>query len=230
MSKVVIVGAGPGDPELITLKGLKYIEACDVIIYDKLTEKLIRYARPNCIKYFLADSEEEVTTIKRFIDYGYRLIVRLKNGDPYIFGRGAKLCKELMQEVGVECEVVPGVSAVNSVPAYAGIPLTFQGISNMITIVSAVTEGGRMFEFEKVPSEGTLVVLMAGKRLREVSKALMAKRSPLESVAIIERGTYEDQKVYITRLKDLGEFKPSSPSMLVLGDVVKLREFLWKVS
>lgn len=87
-----------------------------------------------------------------------------------------------------------------------------------------------MFEFEKVPSEGTLVVLMAGKRLREVSKALMAKRSPLESVAIIERGTYEDQKVYITRLKDLGEFKPSSPSMLVLGDVVKLREFLWKVS
>jgi len=228
VSKVIVIGAGPGDPELITLKGLKYLRVADVVIYDKLTKELVEYANPNSIKYFLSPDEDEVDVVIRFVKKGNRLIVRLKNGDPYIFGRGARLCQELL---GVaECEVIPGVSAVNSVPAYAGIPLTSPRYSNMITIVSATDEGGRMFNFEKIPDEGTLVVLMAGKKLGEVGKALMSKRSPLEEVAIIERGTYYDQRVYTTMLKDLSEYKPNSPSMLVLGEVIKLRKFLWKLS
>ena len=159
-----------------------------------------------------------------------KLTVRLKNGDPYVFGRGGNICFELAKE-NIECEVVPGVSSVNSVPTYAGIPLTFSGISDMITIISGVSKGGKLFDFKRISDYGTLVVLMAGRRIEEISKELQSKRELSEEVAIIERGTYPDQKVYVTRLGELHKFSNlNSPSMLVLGNVVKLREHLWKIS
>lgn len=225
----MLVGVGPGDPELITLKGLKYVQAADVIVYDKLTPReILSYAKPSCIAEYLTDDDEEIEVLKRHALNG-KLVVRLKNGDPYVFGRGGKVCL-LLNNDGIECEIVPGVSAVNSVPAYAGIPLTFQKISDMITIVSGVTEGGGLFDFQKIPESGTLVVLMAGKRLGEISKALTLKRNPSEEVGIIEKGTYPDQRVSIVKIKQLPELKLTSPAMLVIGDVVKLRSQLWKFS
>lgn len=202
----------------------------DVIVYDKLTPKeLLIYAKPSSEVKYISDDEEEIDILRECASK-VNLVVRLKNGDPYVFGRGGKICYELFK-YGIECEVIPGVSSVNSVPAYAGIPLTFQGISDMITIVSGVTEGGRLFDFQRIPKSGTLVLLMAGKRIGEISKCLMNRRNPSEDVAIIERGTYYDQKVIVTKLKDLCNINvSSSPSMIVLGDVVKLRNFLWKLS
>ncbi|QXJ31034.1 Uroporphyrinogen-III methyltransferase [Saccharolobus shibatae] len=230
MGKVVLVGAGPGDPELITLKGIKYLQMADVIVYDKLVSReLINYAKPSCSVILLSSDDIEIDLLKKYA-LENKLVIRLKNGDPYVFGRGGKICQELIKD-GIECEVIPGVSSVNSVPAYAGIPLTFNGISDMITVISAVTQGGRLFDFGKIPSYGTLVVLMGGKRLEEVSKGLMTKRDPSEEVAVIQRGTYFDQKVNVTKLRELTKIgNLASPSMLVLGDVVKLRGILWKSS
>nr|WP_062095589.1 uroporphyrinogen-III C-methyltransferase [Sulfolobus acidocaldarius] len=226
--KVIVIGAGPGDPELLTLKGLKYLQVADVVIYDKLTAQAVVYARENSVKYMLSSDEDEIEVIRRYLR-GYDVIVRLKNGDPYVFGRGPQLCYNMIAE-GIQCEVIPGVSAVNSVPAYAGIPLTSNGFSDMVTVVSGVTEGGKLFDFSKVPDKGTLVVLMAGKRLEEGSKGLMSRRSPLDDVAVVEHGTYVDQRVSVMKLKDLVNVRPSSPSMLILGDVVKMRSLLWKFS
>ncbi|QGA68181.1 uroporphyrinogen-III C-methyltransferase [Sulfolobus sp. E11-6] len=229
--KVVLVGAGPGDPELITLKGIKYLQMADVIVYDKLVSReLINYAKPSSIAILLSNDDTEVDLLRKYA-LENKLVIRLKNGDPYIFGRGGKICQELIKD-GIECEVVPGVSSVNSVPAYAGIPLTFNGISDMITIVSAVSQGGKLFDFQKIPDYGTLVVLMGGKRLEEVSKGLMIKRDPSEDVAVIERGTYLHQKVYVNKLGKIAEIgnNLATPSMLVLGNVVRLREILWKFS
>lgn len=225
-----MVGAGPWDPELITLKGVKYIQNADVIIYDKLiSRELLKYTKPSCIIKFLSSDDMEINLLRKYALEG-KLVVRLKNGDPYIFGRGGKICYELAKD-GIECEVVPGVSSVNSVPAYAGIPLTFNELSDMITIVSSVLQGGKLFDFQKIPSHGTLVVLMGGRRLEEVSKGLMRRRDPLEEVAIIERGTYLDQRVHVTKLGELHKINGlASPSMIVLGNVVKLREYLWKLS
>ncbi|QXJ34059.1 Uroporphyrinogen-III methyltransferase [Saccharolobus shibatae] len=230
MGKVVLVGAGPGDPELITLKGIKYLQMADVIVYDKLVSReLINYAKPSCSVILLSSDDIEIDLLKKYA-LENKLVIRLKNGDPYVFGRGGKICQELIKD-GIECEVIPGVSSVNSVPAYAGIPLTFNGISDMITVISAVTQGGRLFDFGKIPSYGTLVVLMGGKRLEEVSKGLMTKRDPSEEVAVIQRGTYFDQKVNVTKLRELTKIgNLASPSILVLGDVVKLRGILWKSS
>ncbi|MCH4816646.1 MAG: uroporphyrinogen-III C-methyltransferase [Saccharolobus sp.] len=224
------MGAGPGDPELITLKGIKYLQMADVIVYDKLVSReLINYAKPSCSVILLSSDDIEIDLLKKYA-LENKLVIRLKNGDPYVFGRGGKICQELIKD-GIECEVIPGVSSVNSVPAYAGIPLTFNGISDMITVISAVTQGGRLFDFGKIPSYGTLVVLMGGKRLEEVSKGLMKKRDPSEEVAVIQRGTYFDQKVNVTELRELTKIgNLASPSMLVLGDVVKLRGILWKSS
>lgn len=227
MGKVVLVGVGPGDPELITLKGLKYVQAADVIVYDKLTPReILSYAKPSCILEYLTDDDEEIDVLKRYA-LTREMVVRLKNGDPYVFGRGGKICLELGSE-GIECEVVPGVSSVNSVPAYAGIPLTFPKISDIVTIVSGVSDQGKLFDFNKIPENGTLVVLMAGKRLGEVTKGLLSKRNPLEDVAVIEKGTYPDQRVLTLKLKELHELKVASPSMIVVGDVVRLRNSLWK--
>ncbi|WP_338604689.1 uroporphyrinogen-III C-methyltransferase [Sulfolobus tengchongensis] len=229
MGKVVLVGAGPGDPELITLKGIKYLQGADVIIYDKLVPReLINYAKPSCIVRYLISDDMEIDLLRKYASE-YKLVVRLKNGDPYVFGRGGNICYELSKD-GIECEIVPGVSSVNSVPAYSGIPLTFSGISDMITVVSGVTQGGKLFDFQKIPDYGTLVVLMGSKRMEEISKGLMIRRDPSEEVAIIERGTYPDQKVHITSLKELHKFNLTSPSMLVVGKVVRLRELLWKLS
>ncbi|WP_261310141.1 uroporphyrinogen-III C-methyltransferase [Saccharolobus shibatae] len=224
------MGAGPGDPELITLKGIKYLQMADVIVYDKLVSReLINYAKPSCSVILLSSDDIEIDLLKKYA-LENKLVIRLKNGDPYVFGRGGKICQELIKD-GIECEVIPGVSSVNSVPAYAGIPLTFNGISDMITVISAVTQGGRLFDFGKIPSYGTLVVLMGGKRLEEVSKGLMTKRDPSEEVAVIQRGTYFDQKVNVTKLRELTKIgNLASPSILVLGDVVKLRGILWKSS
>ncbi|WP_218267487.1 uroporphyrinogen-III C-methyltransferase [Saccharolobus shibatae] len=224
------MGAGPGDPELITLKGIKYLQMADVIVYDKLVSReLINYAKPSCSVILLSSDDIEIDLLKKYA-LENKLVIRLKNGDPYVFGRGGKICQELIKD-GIECEVIPGVSSVNSVPAYAGIPLTFNGISDMITVISAVTQGGRLFDFGKIPSYGTLIVLMSGKRLEEVSKGLMTKRDPSEEVAVIQRGTYFDQKVNVTKLRELTKIgNLASPSMLVLGDVVKLRGILWKSS
>ncbi|QIW22743.1 uroporphyrin-III methyltransferase [Sulfolobus sp. S-194] len=213
----------------MTLKGIKYIRAADVIIYDHLTPKeVLSYSKSSCKMIYLNNDNEEIDILRKYSLKG-KLVVRLKNGDPYIFGRGGKICLTLTEE-GIECEVIPGVSSVNSVPAYAGIPLTFPKISDMITIVSGITEGGKLFDFQKIPEKGTLIVLMAGKRLEEISKGLISKRSPSEEVAIIERGTYIDQRVSLVKLRELSELNLSSPSMLVIGDVIKLRNFLWKLS
>ncbi|MEM0305092.1 MAG: uroporphyrinogen-III C-methyltransferase [Saccharolobus sp.] len=227
--KVILVGAGPGDPELITLKGVKYVKSADVIVYDKLTPRsVLSYAKPSCIIEYLRSDDSEIDILKKYALMG-KLVVRLKNGDPYIFGRGGKICITLISD-GIECEIVPGVSSITAVPAYAGIPLTFPKISDMITVISGVTEGGKLFNFQKIPDDGTLVVLMVGKRLEEISKGLLAKRGPSEEVVVIEKGTYEDQRVSIVKLKELSEIKLTSPSMLVMGNVTKLRNFLWKLS
>jgi len=154
---------------------------------------------------------------------------RLKCGDPYIFGRGAEECNYLIER-GIECEVIPGVSSINGVLAYAGIPLTAKGYSNCIYVCSAIIENGKLFDFSQAPKGCTLVVLMVSKYLTEVIDRLIKVRGPDEPAAVIERGTTECQVVKEGRLIDLRNERVSPPAILVVGKVVELRKKLWKIS
>jgi uroporphyrin-III C-methyltransferase len=236
--KVILVGAGPGDPELITLKGIKYIKKADVIVYDRLIPtKLLEFARRDCKLIYVGKNPYEGNTISQdFINrileeeaLKGQLVVRLKSGDPYIYGRGAEECLYLIER-GIECEVVPGVSSVNAVSAYAGIPLTYKDWSDGIFITSAIRAGGKLFEFSKVPENCTLIVLMISKHLGEIIENLTKVRDCNEPAAIIEKGTTYYQRVIEGNLGELRNVSISSPSLLISGKVVLLRKKLWKLS
>ncbi|MEM0374188.1 MAG: uroporphyrinogen-III C-methyltransferase [Sulfolobaceae archaeon] len=238
MGKVILVGAGPGDPDLITLKGLRAIMLADVIVYDKnIPKKLLEYARRDCKLIYVGKdpynkniiTQEEINKILEDEARRNNVVVRLKCGDPYIFGRGAEECEYLLER-GIECEVVPGVSSINGVLAYAGIPLTAKGVAECFYVCSAIVEGGRLFNFSSVPKECTLVILMISKNFSKIIDELIQVRGPNELAAIIEKGTTECQNVREGKLIELRNEKVESPALLVVGRVIEFRRKLWKLS
>src|SRR5713226_10419943 len=166
--KVCLVGAGPGDPELITLKGLRYLRAADVVVYDRLINvSLLDEVRPEAERVFAGKEpgchpmkQEEINSL--LIKYARQgqLVVRLKGGDPFVFGRGGEEALALA-DAGIPFEVVPGVSAASAVPALAGIPLTHRGVSAQVTLVSGQSADGAELDYEALArTPGTLVVFM----------------------------------------------------------------------
>ena len=239
MGKVYIVGAGPGDPELLTLKALRLIKSAEVILYDRLiNQEILLFAKPDCELVYVGKEDGKHTIEQEKINelllrYAHtrEVVVRLKGGDPFIFGRGGEEAL-FLAEHSIEFEVVPGVSSFYSVPAYAGIPITFRGISSSFAVITGHEDPRKersSIDWESLKGINTLIVLMGVSRRKEIARRLIEiGRDPKEPVAFIENGTTERQRVILTDLYELSTNPPevSPPAIMVVGEVVRLREKL----
>ncbi|MDQ7039067.1 MAG: uroporphyrinogen-III C-methyltransferase [Aquificota bacterium] len=242
MGKVYIVGAGPGDPELLTVRAVKILKEADVVLYDRLiNEDILSLTRPGCLHIYVGKEDgkhtipqEEINRLLLYYASLYEKVVRLKGGDPFIFGRGGEEVLFLADQ-GVPFEVVPGISSFYSVPAYAGIPLTLRGVSSSFAVVTGHEATGKekKVNWEAFRGVDTLVVLMGVRNRQRIAGDLIkAGRDPDEPVAFVERGTTEDQRTVITTLREVAENPPEvkPPAVMVVGRVVevhgRVKEFL----
>ena len=242
IGKVYLIGAGPGDPGLITVKGLECVQKADVIIYDYLAnERLLDHRRPDAeliyvgkqgSRHTLPQDEINALIIKKAREGKY--VARLKGGDPFIFGRGGEEAEELADN-GVPFEVVPGVTAATAVPTYAGIPLTHREHTASVAFVTGhedpTKEESRLHWDELATGIGTLVFFMGMKNLQRIVDNLVSHgRSPETPVALIQWGTRTDQRVVTGTLSDIvpkvKEAKLGPPAIIVVGEVVRLRQKL----
>jgi len=237
--KVYIVGAGPGDADLMTVKARRLLEQADVILYDRLLDpdvlkglkaELIDVGK-NAGRHKLPQDGINQLLIER-AERG-AMVVRLKGGDPYLFGRGGEEALAL-QERGIAFEVVPGVTSAIAAPALAGIPVTHRGVASSLTIVTGHEEPGKEapLDWKAIAAQGgTLVVLMGVSRLAaNVAALIEAGKPPSTPAAIVERGGWPDQRLISGSLADIversKEAKVQSPAVLVVGEVVALSERL----
>ncbi len=239
---VYLVGAGPGDPGLITVKGLEKIRTADVIVYDYLAgPQLLQEARPDAELIYVGkkgkDHTLEQVDINELLVSKARdgkTIVRLKGGDPYVFGRGGEEAEKLV-EAGIPFEVVPGVTSAVAAPAYAGIPVSHRDHASMITFITGhedPTKEDSAIDWEVLArNPGTLVFLMGVKNLHNISESLIQHgKSPATPAALVRWGTTPQQVSVISTLAEIPSeaelrgLKP--PAVLIVGSVVSLRESL----
>ncbi|MFO7968144.1 MAG: uroporphyrinogen-III C-methyltransferase [Archaeoglobaceae archaeon] len=233
--KVYLVGSGPGNPELLTVKALRVIERADIILYDKLVgediikmlkdmDKQIIYVGKKSGERGGKRQDEINLLLKKFFEER-KHIVRLKGGDPFIFGRGG-VEAEFMVKEKIPFEIIPGVSSISSVPTCAGIPLTHPNMSSTVLVVTGRDD---IDAWSKAPLQGTIVVLMGRDTIRELCNRLIkAGRDPLTPVAIIESGSTDKQKMLTGDLLSIADVvdkeKLKGPVLIVVGDVVKLSD------
>ncbi len=240
-AKVYLVGAGPGDPELLTLKAKRLLGEADVVIYDYLAhETLLSYA-PQAEKIYVGKTagrhtlpQPEINALLvRKAQEGY-VVVRLKGGDPFIFGRGGEEAEELVK-AGIDFEIVPGITSAIAVPAYAGIPLTHRACASSVAFVTGhedPTKHESSIDWEHLAKGvDTIVFLMGVGRLPFIAEQLKRYgRLPDTPVAVIRWGTLPEQEVLIGNLDNIADLarkkglKP--PAIIVVGNVVKLRQIL----
>ncbi len=240
--KVYLVGAGPGDAGLITVKGLECLAQADVIIYDRLLDEgLLDSARPGAERIYVgktagqhAKQQSEINQLLVAKAKESKTVVRLKGGDPFVLGRGGEEAIALEHD-HIPFEVVPGVSSAVAVPAYAGIPVTHRGLASSFAVITGHEDPRKTsssIAWEKLATGvDTLVFLMGMRNLPEIVEQLLAHgRAPNTPVAVIQDGTRPGQKTVVGRLTDIiGKMKEhrfSSPAVIVVGEVVKLREKL----
>jgi uroporphyrin-III C-methyltransferase len=222
---VALVGAGPGDPELITVRGLERVRAAEVLVYDRLVApELVAEAPGDCIRIARDDlSQSQVNAA--LVAYGRtHFVVRLKGGDPFVFGRGGEEALALA-EADVPFEIVPGVSSIAGVPGSALIPVTHRGVANVVTAFAAHdVEALDAAALARVP--GTLVAFMGGAAARRLAQRLIEHGTPASTpAAVISRGTLPDEQVVVSPLGAV-EAAARTPALLVVGDVVAVRTAL----
>lgn len=236
---VYLIGAGPGDPGLITVRGRDCLREADVVVYDRLVnEALLAEAPPGAERIFAGKMPGNHSLCQQAINRilidrarAGQVVARLKGGDPFVFGRGGEEAAACAA-AGVRWEVVPGVTSAVAVPTAAGIPVTHRHISGAFAVVTAHRANGQdPLNWTALAQIDTLVVLMGVKRLPHVVAGLIrAGRAADTPVAIIERGTYSDERVTIGSLADIVQRASAagvrSPATIVIGEVVRLREQL----
>ncbi|GAB6157768.1 uroporphyrinogen-III C-methyltransferase [Desulfotomaculum varum] len=239
---VYLVGAGPGDPGLITVKGLNCIRQADVLVYDRLAgQRLLAHARPDAERIYVGKSperhamrQEEINRLLVDKAKEGKVVTRLKGGDPFVFGRGGEEA-ELLVENGIPFEVVPGITSAVAVPAYAGIPVTHRGYTSTLAIITGNEDPHKEdsgIAWDKIATgAGTLVFLMGMGNLSGICKKLIEfGRSPATPVALIRWGTRPEQRTITGTLENIHQravaanFK--NPAVIVVGEVVQLREKL----
>jgi len=240
MGVVHIVGAGPGDPELLTMKALRLLQAADVILYDRLVgDGILALARRDAVRLYVGKAKAEHSVPqdeieRRLIDYARagKIVVRLKGGDPFVFGRGGEEL-DALKAAGVPAFVTPGVTAATGCAAAAGMPLTQRGLSQALTFITGhANEGEPDLDWRALATLGhTLVVYMGvGKADSIADNLIAAGRAASTPVAVIEKGTTAQQKVLKGRLADLGALIRAGdvcgPALLVIGDVATKAEGL----
>ena len=238
---VYLVGAGPGDPGLLTVKALALLESCDTVVYDYLVNPdLLAHVHPSTDRIYVGKVGGGRHVPQRQINdlliqkarLGKR-VVRLKGGDPFLFGRGGEEAEALV-DAGVKFEVVPGISAALAVPAYAGIPLTHRGLSASVAVITGARGGDGEFEpgaFAQLASADTIIVLMGVAHLPEiVSELVNSGRSVETPAAVIRWGTYNGQQTATGTLGSIAaeaeRVGMRAPAVIIVGEVVKLRERL----
>lgn len=236
--KVYLVGAGPGDPDLITVRGLMTLRDADVIVYDRLANPALLKEAPGSAEHIYVGKAAGKPSISQFqinrilvekANEGKK-VVRLKGGDSFVFGRGGEEL-EVLAEEDIPFEVVPGISSSISAAAFAGIPLTHRNYSSSFTVITghAIHSGVFAQKWECLAKCETLVILMGFRHLAEIINHLTENgRSLSAPVAIIEKATYKSQRVVTGTLADILEKSKnlSTPATIVIGEVVKLNEKL----
>lgn len=230
---VYLVGAGPGDPDLITVRGQRLLQSADVVVYDRLIHAdLVREVHPGAELFFVGKAPGEHKVLQAEINALLatkarrgREIVRLKGGDPFVFGRGGEEALHLRQ-ADIPFEVVPGISSATGVPAYAGIPVTHRGRSRAFTVVTGHTcaMDDTALDWAHLTSVDTLVILMGLRRLPQIAEKLVEQgRAPETPVAVIEAGATSNQTVVQGTLQSieerLGSLNP--PATIVVGEVAQ---------
>jgi len=233
--KITLVGAGPGDPELITLKGMKALESADVVLYDALAnEDLLayapKYALKVCVgkragKHSLRQENIESLMVKLAFEKGH--VVRLKGGDPYVFGRGHEEL-EYIQAFGIEVSVVPGISSAIAVPASQNIPVTRRDLSESFWVVTATTKKGTFSQDIRLAaaSSATVVILMGLKKIADIVNAFKQIGKEKHLVMVIQNGTLPNEKCVVSTIdqieKEIQNKNIDTPAIIVVGNVVSL--------
>lgn len=239
MSKVYLTGAGPGDIELLTLKALRVIKEADVIIYDRLANPdILNEAKSGCEFVYVGKEDgrhivpqDDINEVIYQNALKYENVVRLKGGDPFVFGRGGEEALYLYER-GVKFEVIPGITSSISAPAYAGIPVTHRGIAVSFRVVTGHESPHKkesQIPWDNFKTDDTIVFLMGLHNLPKISKKLIeigkAKDYPC---AVISKGTTKEQSVVVGTLENIVEKAKDvpTPALIVVGKVVELREQL----
>lgn len=237
--RLSLVGAGPGDPELITLKAVKTLQQADVILYDALAnEELLSYARPAAITRFVGKrygchvlSQQEINQLIVEMAMAHGHVVRLKGGDPFVFGRAQEEI-EAARAAGIPVAVVPGISSAVAVPAGQMIPLTCRGINESFWVTTGTTQSGAISPDIKLAAQSTatVIILMAMSKLEAIMDLFACYGKSNTPVAIIQEGTTSREKIVIGTVRDI-VFKSqyeglANPAIIVVGEVVKLHPAL----
>lgn len=236
MGKVYLVGAGPGDPELLTLRALKILAAADVVLYDRLVSRgVLALVNAKAVLVYAGkepgQQEQVQGEIDRLLEYHaarVNTVVRLKSGDPMVFGRGAEEWLTLAAR-GIEVEVIPGITSAISVPALAGIPLTARGIASSFAVVTGHRQSLAVTDWARYAQIDTLVVLMGVEFRDIIATTLIDLGRPAElPIAFIEHATTPRERIVTATLGTVarGQVQVESPAVWVIGDVVSLRERL----
>lgn len=236
---ISLVGAGPGDPELITLKAIKAIGKADVILYDALANNaLLEYGSTKAIKQFVgkrfgchALSQQEINHLIIESANSHGRVVRLKGGDPFVFGRAMEEI-DAAREAGIEVEVIPGISSSLAVPASQMIPLTCRGINESFWVTTGTTQSGEISSDIKLAaqSSATVIILMAMSKLEAITEIFAANGKNETPVAIIQDGTTDKEKMVIGKVKDIYyralHAGLTNPAIIMIGEVVNLHPSL----
>ena len=228
---VYLVGAGPGDPDLLTLRAARLLGQADVVVHDALVDDAVLALIPFGVRRIDVGkrpgesvAQESISALLVELGHLHARVVRLKGGDPYVFGRGGEESEALTQ-AGIGCEVVPGISSAFAAPAAAGIPVTHRGMAPAVTVVTGHRMNGQtVVDWAALGRAGsTLVILMGMAERPTIVAGLMASGLPADTpVAIIERATRGDQHVARGFLAQLADLPGTSPATIVVGAVAAL--------
>jgi uroporphyrin-III C-methyltransferase len=240
---ISLVGSGPGDPELITLKAINTLKKADVILYDALVNKtLLDYASAKTILQFVgkrygchALSQQEINQLMVEYAFSHGHVARLKGGDPFVFGR-AQEEMEAARQAGIKLEVIPGISSALAVPASQMIPLTCRGINESFWVTTGTTKDGQVSKDIALAaqSSATVIILMAMSKLEAIMEIFSKHGRQDTPVAIIQEGTTINEKCITGSVKDIffkaGFYNITNPAIIMVGDVVNLHPSLIKAA
>lgn len=232
--KVTLVGAGPGDPELMTLKGILALNTADVVLYDALIDPvLLKHAPATSLKIFVgkrvgkhSTPQEDTNQLCVELARKHGHVVRLKGGDPFVFGRGGEEI-EYIEAFGIPTAVVPGITSAIAVPANAGIPVTKRGLSESFWVVTGTTTAGELSRDLALAAQSTatVVILMGTKKLGEIAETYRKAEKEHLPIAIIQSGTTSEEKITAGFIHDIEqkalENEVEAPAVIVVGEVVR---------
>jgi uroporphyrin-III C-methyltransferase len=232
--KITLVGAGPGDPDLISLKGVKALKTANVVLYDALVNgALLNHAPDDAIKIFVGRSDDEsfsqAAVNKLMIDYALNFghVVRLKSGDPFVFARGFEEV-DFAESYSIETEIIPGISSATGVPGLHKIPMIYGNLSESFWVLTGTNSRGEISPdlIGAAKSNATVVVLMGIEKIKEIAEIFRGEGKERLPVAVIENGSARNENIVVGVVDTIAELvedhQISSPALLVFGDVVSL--------